>query len=259
MTTRRVLILSPHSDDTAFSLGGLLAKGSTLRGWQKHQLTLFVRSCHAPYAPELHGADAITAARCREDEVFCARHDIALRRLDFAETLLRGYPSIASIFVLREPEEDALFELACVAVAQAAAGFDLVLAPMGIGGHIEHVMVREACRRACPNALYYEDLPYAGDFSNQALDRFAASRLPNARCRCIDVASALDAKATGLLGYASQVVENDLAKVTAYSRSRRPAAMHAWRRQPDVGDAYPSAVEVLWGTDSALAMLDFPG
>jgi LmbE family N-acetylglucosaminyl deacetylase len=252
MNPRRVLILSPHSDDTAFSLGGMLAADTVLRGWEKHQLTLFVHSCHAPYAPDLHGVEAITAVRSQEDAAFCASHGMVLQRLDLAETLLRGYPTIASIFAPRSPREDDMFEPVCLAVARAAAGFDLVLSPLGIGGHIEHALVREACLRAGRPALYYEDLPYAGDYSNEELDRCATAHLPQARCRGIDVGSALDRKSAHLLGYASQVNERDLDKVLTYSRRRRPATRAS-------NDGWPGAVEVLWGAESALALLDFPG
>lgn len=256
MSARRLLILSPHSDDTAFSLGGLLAEGSAFQGWRKHQLTLFVRSCHAPYAPWLDGVEAITTARSREDDAFCACHDISLRRLDLDETLVRGYPSVASIFAPRQPHEDALFARTCREVEQAVTSFDMVLAPLGIGGHIEHVLVREACRRVRPDALYYEDLPYAGDFSNAELDDFVLAFDPDARWRCFGIGSALGEKSACLLGYASQVAETDLHKVISYSWRRRPAEALAWHHIKEKRCASPSPMEVLWGSPSALEMMD---
>lgn len=252
MSSRRLLILSPHSDDTAFSLGGLLATGSVFQGWHKHQLTLFVRSRHAPCAPDLNSVEAITKTRCREDDAFCGYHNIVLQRLDFEETLLRGYPSIDSIFMPRPPTDDALFERTCEEVARAVVGADSVLAPLGIGGHIEHILVREACRRARPDALYYEDLPYAGDFSNAELDSQAITFGPDFQCRCVDIEAGLCIKSARLLGYASQVVASDLEKVIAYSWRRRPAlALTTSLTQNRQG-----AVEVLWGRPSALAMID---
>jgi len=40
---------------------------------------------------------------------------------------------------------------------------DLVLAPLALGGHVDHLLVREAARQAfaAETLLFYEDLPYA--------------------------------------------------------------------------------------------------
>jgi hypothetical protein len=251
----RLLLLSPHSDDIAFSLGGLLAAGSAFRGWERHQVTLFVRSCHAPYAPQLDSVAAVTRARCQEDDAFCAYHGIRLHRLDLEETLVRGYPSVASIFALRRPEDDPLFERTCHEVARAVDGFDLVLSPLGIGGHIEHALVREACRRTRADVLYYEDLPYAGDYSNAELDRAGAGFALEMRCRSFDIEAALVSKCDRLLAYASQVQAADLTKVIDHARRRRPSPDLLWPIAA-VPAPSPRGVEVLWGRPELLALAD---
>lgn len=256
MSRPRLLILSPHSDDTAFSLGGLLAAGRAFAGWERHQLTLFVHSQHAPYAPHLTEASAITAVRCREDEAFCAAHEITLTRAGMTETLLRGYASKEAIYAPRAPETDPLFAPTCRVVKEATAGFDLVVAPLGVGGHVEHILVREACRRSGSLALFYEDLPYAGDFTNDALDRFGATAMPGAQCRAFVVEDAMDRKCERLLDYESQVAPADLEKVIAYSRRRRPGPAIAWSAPPAPPESSGGAVEVLWGPAELLARAD---
>ncbi|MCB1054945.1 MAG: HAD hydrolase-like protein [Acidobacteria bacterium] len=252
MNRPSVLLVSPHSDDIAFSLGGALAAG-LFDGWRRHQCTIFVTSCHAPYAPELTTGDAVTAVRRAEDDAFCAFHDIELERGDLAETLVRGYPSIASIFEPRRPADDPLFGTTCELVARLVRGFDLVIAPLGVGRHIEHVMVREACRRARPDTLFYEDLPYAGDLSTDELDAWAVEHLPGASCLAVDVSAHLGTKSDRLLAYGSQVAPADLDKVLEHSRRRRPAP--ELRVDGGAGSGSCVACEVLWGPREVLARL----
>ncbi|MBB4952319.1 LmbE family N-acetylglucosaminyl deacetylase [Agrobacterium vitis] len=258
MSPPRLLILSPHSDDSAFSIGGILAAKTAFHGWSIHQLTVFVGSIHAPYAPQHTTEEAITALRCREDDAFCMFHGIQLDRLEFKETLLRGYPSIPAIFAVNEPQDDPIYGAVCEAVQEAVSGFDLVLAPLGIGGHIEHIMVREACRQLCSHALFYEDLPYAGDYSNLQLDAFVASVLPGAQCRTFDINQGLGIKVERLLGYASQVTARDLDKVIGYSFVRRSAADVACKPGGQTGTSF-GPVELLWGRADVLARIDHEG
>jgi len=258
MSSPRLLIMSPHSDDSAFSIGGILAAKTAFHGWDIHQLTLFVRSIHAPYAPQHTTEEAITALRCREDDAFCMFHRIQLQRLEFKETLLRGYPSIPAIFAVKEPQDDPIYGAVCQAVDKAVSGFDAVLAPLGIGGHIEHIMVREACRQACNHALFYEDLPYAGDYSNPQLDGFVASVLPGALCRAFEIDSGLGIKAERLLAYASQVTARDLDKVIRHSFTRRSAADVACKPGGQNVAAF-GPVELLWGRADVLARIDQEG
>ena len=40
------------------------------------------------------------------------------------------------------------------------SGPHLVLAPLGVGGHVDHVLVRNAAERSGARVVYYSDFPY---------------------------------------------------------------------------------------------------
>ena len=44
--------------------------------------------------------------------------------------------------------------------AAAGSGPHLVLAPLGVGGHVDHVLVRSAAERSGARVVYYSDFPY---------------------------------------------------------------------------------------------------
>ena len=42
----------------------------------------------------------------------------------------------------------------------AGSGPHLLLAPLGVGGHVDHVLVRSAAERSGARVAYYSDFPY---------------------------------------------------------------------------------------------------
>ncbi len=164
MPLPRVLVLAPHHDDTALSLG------STLWTWAGapipiHVVNCFTRSAWAPCS-ETHGSvEAVSSLRCREDEAFLSSlggHtratnlgclDAPLRRpgtgvFDHDEETIRS-------------EARALVEALQPVVADHR--HDLWVLPMGLGGHVDHVITREAGLQLAADSpiAFFEDIPYA--------------------------------------------------------------------------------------------------
>ena len=90
------------------------------------------------------------------------------------------YSSLETLFGPLDPREEDLVKLLTVRLADLPSiGFETrVLAPLGIGGHVDHRLTRaaaDAWHELTGVALaYYEDLPYAGDPSE-----FRASVMPS--------------------------------------------------------------------------------
>lgn len=68
--------------------------------------------------------------------------------------------------VLLSSLADTDFEADVAAVSQGLSvlpDFDVLIAPLGLGGHLDHIVTREAARRLVPSDKlgYYADLPYA--------------------------------------------------------------------------------------------------
>lgn len=170
-----LLILSPHLDDAVLSCGALIAD-SVKRGVRVVVLTVFNGSPTLPVsvaADRFHARCGLRAAtamadREREDDLALELLGATAVRLEFPEALYRRgadgravYPADQSIFAERSAAD---LELPAITdkirLQLDAVGPDLVLAPLGIGAHVDHRLVAEAAQRLDRPVLHYEDVPY---------------------------------------------------------------------------------------------------
>jgi LmbE family N-acetylglucosaminyl deacetylase len=165
------IYLSPHFDDAAFSLGALIASG---RGGVL--VNLFTRSAYvaagSPDAtPEV--VDRISALRDAEDLAFAQRHGLRRIVLGADEPKLRGRDP----FDAKGLDEDVAQigdRLASTLTELVTDGRShRVFAPIGIGGHVNHLAVRDVVLSWVEHAppeievYFYEDLHYASRWINR--------------------------------------------------------------------------------------------
>lgn len=165
------LAFSPHLDDAAFSGGGTLATLAAA-GWRVVMATVFTGSVADPQGfalacqtdkglgPEID----YMALRRAEDEVASSALGIAPPlHLGFREAPHRGYSSAPELFAdLRQ--DDAIGGDLGSAFRKLVSEVkpDLILAPQGVGGHVDHIQVILALR-ALPldrPVLWWRDFPY---------------------------------------------------------------------------------------------------
>jgi LmbE family N-acetylglucosaminyl deacetylase len=224
----KILILSPHRDDAAFSLSIAITNWLTAR----HTVTIlniFTRSRYAPYsdAAFVHENDElsyVSAMRLREDEHFIRRITQNLPRglknnLHMADLNLKDAP-----IRLRVPLEElsdtpvtstdhAIEKIRKALTKQSEAGtMEALVLPAALGNHIDHLTVREAATSftAPIPAAFYEDLPYATTHPSAATDletlREAAEKHNEPLAPVIyRLESAVERKQKLVLGYASQI------------------------------------------------------
>jgi LmbE family N-acetylglucosaminyl deacetylase len=167
----QVAVLSPHRDDAAFSCGLILSKlieaevSVTI-------VNVFTTSSYAPYLTigESDRVSQVTLARANEDDTFVdllyrkagvAQRCMTLVDLGWEDLPLRWHAkddqSLAPS-MLRPDEVSALSD-----ALRGLAEQYIVLAPLALGGHIDHRLVRAAAQRAFHSSslVFYEDLPYA--------------------------------------------------------------------------------------------------
>jgi LmbE family N-acetylglucosaminyl deacetylase len=171
------VFVAPHLDDAVLSCGGLISRLGR-RGRPVVVLTVFAGASPSPELPpaarRLHRAcgyrdEEAVEVRRREDRLACARLGAAAVHLDVPEALYRRdgdgrprYPRLGSAFAGRPPEPELLNDLAGRLLRQLASlGASRPFAPLGLGGHADHVLLRQAVDRACAGAVYWEDFPYA--------------------------------------------------------------------------------------------------
>ena len=168
-----LLVLSPHLDDAALSLGGHIVD-RVQRGDRVVVLTLMTADPPqelSAAAQDLHqrwglGEDVL-ATRRAEDRAACEVLGAVCVHWPLTDALYRKgragsplYPSLSSLFGSLHPADGRrAHELA--RHFQQLPVARRVCAPLGIGGHVDHRLAREAAEIAFPDLEYFEDFPYA--------------------------------------------------------------------------------------------------
>jgi hypothetical protein len=133
--------LSPHLDDGVLSCASLLGRAA--------------RPVIATFFSE---GDELYAARRAEDREACRRLGAECRQLGLRDDRFRNFMEIVSA-----PTPVTKRSQRALAALLAELNPELVLAPLGVGHHVDHREVREAATALVEpgRLLYYEDRPYA--------------------------------------------------------------------------------------------------
>ena len=169
------IFLSPHLDDIAFSCGGLV--------WEITEDDIPVEiwticagepvpSDLSPLAEGLHqswglGLDAVQVRR-EEDRQACEQLGAVPRYFDFLDCIYRKsaagehlYQVGEEIFGGLDAEEETLIHSLTLLLSEEIPEEARIVAPLGIGNHVDHELVRKAANRLEIPLLYYADYPYA--------------------------------------------------------------------------------------------------
>jgi LmbE family N-acetylglucosaminyl deacetylase len=160
----RVVAVSPHLDDAAFSVGGTLAALADA-GYEVTVVTCFTRSVPDPAGFALacqldKGLPAdvdYMALRRDEDAAAMAVLGAGSLHLDLAEAPHRGYTSAPDLFAGVHDGDD-VWRSVCAALADVPG--DLWLAPQALGGHVDHLQVLRAVAALDRPVLWWRDSPY---------------------------------------------------------------------------------------------------
>ncbi len=158
----RVLAVSPHLDDAAFSVGGILAALAEL-GHDVTVITCLTASVPAPTGFALTCqtdkglAPDVDYMALRRDEDERAMRVLGVRHvhLPLPEAPHRGYDSPAALFAGTRSDDD-------LDLQPVLSGFeaDLWLAPQGLGGHVDHLQVVRAVAALGRPTAWWRDAPY---------------------------------------------------------------------------------------------------
>jgi len=254
------IYLSPHLDDAVLSCGGQIAH-ATAAGERVLVVTLFAGDepsvLPSVFASRLHEhfdlpAGAVMASRRREDIEACRSLGAVSAHWPFHESIYRRdrtgralYASFRSLFGRLETGEETLIRALGDRLAELAPGASVV-APLGVGLHVDHQLVRAAAEACFGTGIaYYEDYPY--------VDRWGAlSKVLQPRRAWVPEVLRLDRtdverKCLAIARYASQVGTLFRSRDQLERRIRRFARKRGgerrWRRRdpgPAAGAATPS-------------------
>lgn len=155
----KILILSPHMDDAFLSLGGFIAKYSS-----KHELEIVDIFSYDPWVLEhADTGDKLKNINLRKDEEKINGQLIGVRInfLDYsAGWKEREYPKWQ--MDIDERKDKKIINSISNYIGKRSKNFDLIFAPLAIGGHVDHTLIRNIVSNTLPDhkVFYYEDLPY---------------------------------------------------------------------------------------------------
>jgi len=182
---KQVIFISPHLDDVVLSCGGTI---NLLRrkGFHVQVATVFAASPNStlsPLAKWMHQTWRLPydAPSCRRDEnskalSYLGAQDICMSyKCSIYRQSKNGqhlYISKEQIFSQMWQHESKLLYTISEELQQILTSIDwmILYAPLGVGGHVDHLLVHQAVKRACVGLnrneiVFYEDLPYALELS----------------------------------------------------------------------------------------------
>jgi LmbE family N-acetylglucosaminyl deacetylase len=158
---QRWVFLSPHSDDLALSLGGFALRAASQV--EILALNIFSRSNHLVGASMPQDPEKVTCLRKAEEMSYMDSIGARVEFLDFNEAPLRAADSDAATRSVKKRVGQAI-----LGFLERSEDIDALCFPLGIGGNLDHLMVRQIVCQLAPTLqargmdLYaYEDLPYA--------------------------------------------------------------------------------------------------
>lgn len=168
----KIVVVSPHRDDAAFSLG-LSIRSWLAAGHSVSVLNCFTKSDYAPYSDveALHANDRVSfvsALRRREDIAWQRLYKgrLAFRDLDLLDAPLRLACAVDEVLRAEiRPGDRAVARVAGAITKSLKTSGVALVAPLAVGDHIDHRVCRQAVLDAVTDLAiplaFYEDLPYA--------------------------------------------------------------------------------------------------
>lgn len=185
-----LFVLSPHLDDAALSCGALMMHA--VQRTSVTVVTLFTEGGERPYTFSgrryLHlmgapSAQVLYEQRRTEDHaalkpfgincVHAGLTDALFRRhprLDTWPLRARLLPELAHVYPtyrmhvtagqIAAADAGTLRDVCDVIQGLVGSGPGVLLAPLGVGGHVDHVLVRSAAECSQNPVVYYSDVPY---------------------------------------------------------------------------------------------------
>lgn len=210
----RILVLSPHYDDAPLSLGQSLIDGALSR----HEVTVgvvFGRSAWVRwFHPTRRRSPIATAIRRVEEQRNSRRFGYRLIIGGREEATLRLETTDTSRYLdpNADPSSSGEVEPALRVCAAWAERHDAVLAPLGVGDHLDHLVLAEVGRRLGASATrvgFYAERPYATMLGDSAIDERAVAI--DSEARLMEASGPITTAKRQRLWYPSQFDEHFVA------------------------------------------------
>lgn len=222
----KTILISPHCDDIAFSIGGIIAIDFLKPPLEI--VTVFSKSMYAPCLKE-NNLESVSKIRNLEENKYAEIIGAKIYSLQFPDSSLRGCQK-HQLDAFKDFDElsDPIFvevynSLSNIMSEHPEAD---IICPLGIGNHIDHLLVFSICTRLCiennRKITYYEDLPYAADLRlkeiRQRVDSLSKKYNFEIKPYKVNITDKLNYKVRNLRMYKSQICnEKDIFKIKVHS------------------------------------------
>ena len=179
------LFLSPHLDDAVLSCGAYISK-LLKEGESVKVITLFtgcppedeISTAAKRFHEECGVGPEPIKFRCEEDVAAMRYLGCEFRHAGFYECLYRKndsgefiYPDLENIYHLEIEMEQSFMDVVEKDIFEATKGFDQIYAPLGIGNHADHLLIRRIVEKISSKlgkkTLFYQDFPYEVNSSDR--------------------------------------------------------------------------------------------
>lgn len=169
----RWIYISPHLDDAIYSAGGLIYEqtqsGVPVEIWtimskipEREELSSFAKKMHQLWG--VKSARETMHIRREENEKATAIVGAENRYLDFVDSLYRtgndGQALYNNSFLSLHEDESDLPQRIAEKLFKNLEPNDKLVCPLAFGGHIDHVIVRDAVDLLSFSPFYMGDIPY---------------------------------------------------------------------------------------------------
>lgn len=169
----RWIYISPHLDDAILSAGGLIYEqtkaGTPVEIWtimcgfpQDTELSMFAQTMH--YLWGTTSAEGTIRVRRAEDAKAAEIVAAKAVHFDFLDCLYRrgkdGEWLYSDVFVPPQEDDTDIPRQIAETVNSHILQDDVLVCPLTLGSHVDHVLVRQALEMLHHPLLYYADIPY---------------------------------------------------------------------------------------------------
>lgn len=219
---KKYIILSPHSDDVAFSLSAFIINNNLK---DTHVLTLFSRST-CTVKNEVTDVEIVTRIRKKEDEQFfkLCKSKVELFYFDFLDAPIRlniKEENVCSSY--NSTLDESLLNKIEYALLDLTTNDSIILSPLGLGRHIDHLLVRDVAFRLLQSNYkvgFYEDLPYAGTITlletKTIINQINTDYNLNLKPAILNSNMTIDEKVRTCSIYSSQIENSTIERIKAY-------------------------------------------
>lgn len=171
---KNCIFISPHFDDFIFSCSTLASKLQG-DGYRINVVNLFTKGTSPPYPKDtlwllrkcgFKNANDYFLAREKEDKSALSSLGLTSLNLNFIEGPFRLNVSFDKLFLPNPKQEFSLYKSLRRKVTNVMNRLFnkqkvTIFLPLGIGNHIDHLLVNNSLSELPNNIIYYEDIPYS--------------------------------------------------------------------------------------------------